>query len=155
MKILSISLLVFPILIDYFSKEYIQNIIFSDPFSLNKFIIINKTYNKGIAFGLFNFDSPLTNIFFIIIIIFIIIFIINFILKNMIEFNKCEFFAWHIIAGGAIANLIDRIIHGKVLDFIIIHYNDIYFPAVFNFADLFITAGVSLIIINYLAYKND
>ena len=36
------------------------------------------------------------------------------------------------------------------LDFIIIHYDDIYFPGIFNFADMFITIGVLLIIISYL-----
>ena len=84
-----------------------------------------------------------------------IITILNFVLKNLYTFNKSEFFAWHIVIGAAIANLIDRITNGSVLDFIIIHYENIYFPAIFNFADAFISLGVFLLIINYFIYKND
>lgn len=153
MRLLSILFVSIPILIDHFSKQYIQNTTIPDPLFLNNFIIISKTYNKGIAFGLFNFDSPITNIFFASVIILIIIFLINFVSKNLKTFNKYEFFAWLIIIGGAVANLIDRLVNGRVLDFIIIHYNDIYFPAIFNFADLFISVGISLIIINHLVYK--
>ena len=155
MRLLATFFVLVPLLIDYFSKKYIENNFDTHAIVLNDFIIIDKTYNKGIAFSLFNFDSPLTNIFFSIIVIFIIAIIINFVLKNLSTFNKSEFFAWHIVIGAAIANLIDRITNGSVLDFIIVHYENIYFPAIFNFADAFISLGVFLLIINYFIYKND
>ena len=45
------------------------------------------------------------------------------------------------ISGGALGNAIDRIIHGKVIDFIDFHSYGIHFPT-FNFADTFISLGV-------------
>ena len=51
------------------------------------------------------------------------------------------------IAGGAIGNVIDRIYHGKVIDFIDIHYKLFHWPT-FNIADSFIFIGVILFIIN-------
>ena len=82
MRLLATFFVLVPLLIDYFSKKYIENNFDTHAIVLNDFIIIDKTYNKGIAFSLFNFDSPLTNIFFSIIVIFIIVIIINFVLKN-------------------------------------------------------------------------
>lgn len=49
------------------------------------------------------------------------------------------------ILGGAIGNLIDRIQHGHVVDFISVHWNNNYFPA-FNIADMAITFGAILMI---------
>jgi signal peptidase II len=45
-----------------------------------------------------------------------------------------------LILGGAIGNLIDRVIYGHVVDFISVHWNNKYFPA-FNIADSAITLG--------------
>jgi len=64
MRLLATFFVLVPLLIDYFSKKYIENNFDTHAIVLNDFIIIDKTYNKGIAFSLFNFDSPLTNIFF-------------------------------------------------------------------------------------------
>ena len=49
------------------------------------------------------------------------------------------------ILGGAIGNVIDRLLHGYVVDFVQVHYGDWYFPA-FNVADSAITVGAILLI---------
>jgi len=53
------------------------------------------------------------------------------------------------IIGGAIGNLIDRIINGYVVDFIDVYYNDWHWPA-FNLADSAITGGVILLLLDGL-----
>ena len=53
------------------------------------------------------------------------------------------------ILGGAIGNLIDRIIYGEVVDFLDVYWSDYHWPA-FNLADSFITIGVG-ITVYYLA----
>jgi signal peptidase II len=50
-----------------------------------------------------------------------------------------------LIIGGAIGNVIDRIAHGYVIDFIHAHWGGAYFPA-FNIADSAITIGAALLI---------
>ncbi len=54
-----------------------------------------------------------------------------------------------LILGGAVGNLIDRILHGHVIDFIQIYYDRWYWPA-FNIADSAITVGAVLLVVESL-----
>ena len=55
--------------------------------------------------------------------------------------------ALSLILGGALGNVIDRIVHGYVVDFIHLHWGAAYFPA-FNIADSAITVGAALLILD-------
>jgi len=57
-----------------------------------------------------------------------------------------------LILGGAVGNVIDRIVHGYVVDFIHAHWGDAYFPA-FNIADSAITIGAVLLILDAFREK--
>ncbi len=96
------------------------------------FFAITPVTNTGMSFGLFQGN----NLFFILISI-VFIFLLFFFRK---EFKGHEVFLVMILAG-AFGNLIDRIIHGHVLDFI-----DFKFFPVFNVADSLIFIGVACII---------
>ncbi|MGI9245525.1 MAG: signal peptidase II [Steroidobacteraceae bacterium] len=52
-----------------------------------------------------------------------------------------------LIVGGAIGNVIDRVAHGYVVDFIHAHWGAAYFPA-FNLADSAITVGAALLLLD-------
>jgi len=52
-----------------------------------------------------------------------------------------------LVLGGALGNLIDRVRHGYVVDFIHAHWGPAYFPA-FNIADSAITIGAALLILD-------
>ena len=54
-----------------------------------------------------------------------------------------------LVVGGAIGNLIDRILLGKVVDFLQWHWQDWYWPS-FNLADSAITLGVVLLLLDGL-----
>jgi len=54
-----------------------------------------------------------------------------------------------LILGGALGNVIDRVWHGRVIDFIDVYYRHWHWPA-FNVADSAITIGVALLIIDGL-----
>ena len=54
-----------------------------------------------------------------------------------------------LIVGGALGNVIDRVLHGHVIDFIRVHWGEHYFPA-FNVADSAITIGAALIVLDNL-----
>jgi signal peptidase II len=54
-----------------------------------------------------------------------------------------------LILGGALGNVIDRVLLGHVIDFIRVHYAEHYFPA-FNVADSAITIGAVLVILDNL-----
>jgi len=65
-----------------------------------------------------------------------------------------EAFALAFILGGALGNLYDRIVLGHVVDFIVFHYQDNYWPA-FNLADSAITLGAAVLIIDMLFSKEN
>ena len=54
-----------------------------------------------------------------------------------------------LILGGAIGNVLDRLLHGYVVDFIQVHYAGWYFPS-FNVADSAITVGAVLLVLDEL-----
>jgi signal peptidase II len=53
-----------------------------------------------------------------------------------------------LIMGGALGNLIDRVRIGHVVDFILAHWHDVYFPWAFNIADSAITVGAVLLVLD-------
>ena len=64
--------------------------------------------------------------------------------------QKLFSFALACILGGAIGNVIDRLLHGYVVDFLQFHWqNRWYFPA-FNVADAAITVGAACLILDEL-----
>jgi signal peptidase II len=52
-----------------------------------------------------------------------------------------------LILGGALGNVIDRVLFGYVVDFIAVHWDNHYFPA-FNVADSCISVGAALLILD-------
>lgn len=55
--------------------------------------------------------------------------------------------ALSLILGGAVGNVVDRVWHGHVIDFVQVHWGRAYFPA-FNVADSAITVGACLLILD-------
>lgn len=53
--------------------------------------------------------------------------------------------AGSLIIGGALGNLIDRVVYGHVIDFIQLYYQQYYYPA-FNVADSAIVVGAALMV---------
>jgi signal peptidase II len=54
-----------------------------------------------------------------------------------------------LVLGGAVGNVIDRLLHGYVVDFLDFHWAGWHFPA-FNVADCAITLGAGLLILDEL-----
>ena len=65
-----------------------------------------------------------------------------------VSFKRLEKLAYFIIIIGALSNILDRIINSYVVDFISLHYDNFYWPA-FNFADIYITIGIIMLIISF------
>lgn len=63
--------------------------------------------------------------------------------------QRSAFAQWGLglVAGGALGNVLDRLQHGAVVDFLHFYYNDWHFPA-FNVADSCITIGVALLLLD-------
>ncbi len=90
--------------------------------------------NKGVTFGLLS--GSLQPIFLVILSLVVIGFLIDYVRKNK---NHLPFVS--LIIGGAIGNIIDRIVYGSVVDFLDFHLGSYHWPA-FNIADSAIVIGV-------------
>ncbi|WP_024872197.1 signal peptidase II [Tolumonas lignilytica] len=63
---------------------------------------------------------------------------------------KCSLsnLAYSLVIGGAIGNLVDRMLYGHVVDFLDFHWHELYHFAAFNVADMAISCGAALIILD-------
>lgn len=132
------------IILDFVSKKIISNsfILGKEYPVIRKFFYINYVKNTGVAWSL------LDNKMWLIITISsaIIIGVIVYLFKHKPK-NKLEKVAYSFVLGGAIGNLISRIVYGYVTDFIALKIFGYDYP-VFNLADTFIVIGVILLIID-------
>jgi len=143
-----LTLSFFLALIDNFIKFYVRLNNIQETVIIENILVIDLTYNTGIAFGLF---SDKTNITFILSLVVFFWLITQF---NNVQSNSLEFYSLILILGGAIGNLGERaynlitLNNGKVTDFI-----ELLFIPSFNFADTYITIGITLLIISEIKNK--
>ncbi len=115
---------------------------------INEFINIDLIWNTGIGFGLLSSGSGIIYNSITLIIGLVIFFLIYLITKS----NNIEKFFLSLILGGALGNFYDRCTYFAVPDFIDIHYKNFHWFT-FNIADIFITAGIVLLISRDLIFK--
>ena len=104
-----------------------------------------RTHNEGIAF------SMLTgmNEKWLLALILIVIGFVAYLWARSSPSRWISQIGFVLVVAGAVGNLIDRAVHGYVVDSLLFHLGDWYF-AVFNFADVLITVGAAAIIIDEL-----
>ena len=144
-------LIILLVVLDLFSKDYAaNNFLFAQSYTtFIPFIDFLLIYNSGIAFGIFDGYGNLASNLLLVITIFILIYLIRLLVKEKIQIAK---FALSLITAGALGNIIDRFIDGKVTDFLHLEFGSFSF-FIFNLADAFITLGAILIIYFELIYK--
>jgi signal peptidase II len=64
-------------------------------------------------------------------------------LRRLAEGERLQAFVYALILGGALGNMIDRLRTGYVVDYVLVHYQEWYFPA-FNLADSALSVGAVL-----------
>ena len=133
------------VLSDQFTKQ-----IFMTSFELGQSMVINPylswthLHNTGAAFSILS-DSGLIGKYFLLgVSILVSLWLIWWAQKTPAMYKQ-KLFGQFFLLSGAVGNLIDRGLHGYVIDFIDVHVNSFYWP-VFNLADSFIFIGVALII---------
>ena len=144
-------LIILLVVLDLFSKDYAaNNFLFAQSYTtFIPFIDFLLIYNSGIAFGIFDGYGNLASNLLLVITIFILIYLIRLLVKEKVPIAK---FALSLITAGALGNIIDRFIDGKVTDFLHLELGSFSF-FIFNLADAFITLGAILIIYFELIYK--
>jgi signal peptidase II len=111
------------------------------------FFNIVRVHNSGAAFSFLSSASGWQRWFFTAIGLGAAVFIVYMLRAH--PGQKLFSFALACILGGAIGNVIDRLLHGYVVDFLDFHYAGTHFPA-FNIADSAISIGAACLILDEL-----
>lgn len=110
-------------------------------------LTITHVHNTGAAFSILS-----NNVLLLISISLIaLVFIYYYILKN-IKYSKLDIIIYSLLIGGIFGNLIDRVVHGYVIDYLSVKIFNYNFP-VFNLADIGIVISVFLLFIK--TFKED
>ena len=147
--------IIFLVLFDQCMKIFISNIMLKNSFEdiqLLSFLNIVFVRNTGVSFGMFSEWGILGRYFFSIFSIMVGSFLI---LLAVFSDTKAFRIGLGLISSGALGNAIDRVYFGGVIDFIDFFIYNFHWPA-FNFADIFITVGVILVLFdNIFCKKNE
>jgi len=133
---------------DQLTKIVIERLFdYGDVRPVTGFFNLVLTYNKGAAFSFLAGASGWQTEFLTAIGIVASLFILYLLARHGTQ--KLFSLALALILGGAIGNVIDRMAHGHVIDFLDFHWRGWHWPA-FNVADSAIVCGAALLIVDEL-----
>jgi signal peptidase II len=136
------------VLLDQLAKVAIERWLNAgDVQPVTRFFNLVLTYNKGAAFSFLADASGWQKQFLTAIGILASLFIVYLLARHGTQ--KLFSLALALILGGAVGNVIDRIVHGHVIDFLDFHWRGWHWPA-FNVADAAIVCGAGLLILDEL-----
>lgn len=107
-------------------------------------------FNEGAAFSLLAGAGGWQRWFFTLVAVVISLVIVVW-LRRLGREEKWMAAALAMILGGALGNMVDRLVYGHVIDFIFVYHGDWYWPA-FNVADSAITVGAGLVLLDHFLH---
>ncbi len=113
---------------------------------INPFLDLFLVFNTGISYGLLGGESSFQKWLLIIVSVLIVAFLLIWMKDST---SRLVNISISFITGGALGNILDRILYGGVIDFISLHAYG-YYWYIFNIADVFIVFGVILFLIKIL-----
>lgn len=142
---IAIVVLVFDQLTKFAAMDYLAQY---GEVNIAPFLNLVLVHNTGAAFGFLSNAGGWQNIFFIIVAVTASIFIL-WMSWRLSAKDKLLATGLMLVLGGALGNLADRLIHGYVIDFVDVYYQNWHWPA-FNVADSAITIGAVLLLLDTL-----
>lgn len=140
------------VLLDQLSKQAAYaSLLGRPPVEILPFFQLVLVFNEGAAFGFLN-DAGGWQRYFLSSLSLIISLLLVFWLWRSHHRNAMLSWALALVLGGALGNLIDRVSHQHVIDFILLHYGGWQFPA-FNLADGAISLGALGLILDSLGWR--
>jgi len=136
------------VLIDQITKITMTRLFsYGESRPVTSFFNLVLAHNKGAAFSFLAAESGWQRYFFTAIAVAATVFIIYLLKRHAGQRLFC--WALALILGGAIGNLIDRVMYGYVIDFLDFYVGKWHWPA-FNVADMAIVGGAGLFILDEL-----
>lgn len=111
-------------------------------FDVLPFFALYRTYNTGVAFSMFSSSGDKV----LIIVSLVVIAFMLFLASRTTREQWVGRIGFALVVGGAVGNVIDRSIYGHVIDYFLFH-TPVWSFAIFNMADVFITTGAGLVIL--------
>lgn len=111
------------------------------------FFNLTLAYNEGAAFSFLSDQGGWQRWFFALMASVVTIVLVVWL--SRLRDEKVLALSLSLVIGGAVGNLIDRLLFGHVIDFLDFFYNQYHWPA-FNVADIAICIGVTLLFIDAL-----
>jgi signal peptidase II len=115
------------------------------------FVNLTLAYNRGAAFSFLSDAGGWQNAFFSVVAA-IACAVIIYMLYRTRGRDPLVSLGLVFVLGGAVGNLVDRLLYGHVVDFIDVYYRHWHWPT-FNIADSAITIGAILLILDALGFK--
>ncbi|MBC7203795.1 MAG: lipoprotein signal peptidase [Pusillimonas sp.] len=132
--------------LDQWTKVYFDTALaYGQRWPILPFFDFTLLYNPGAAFSFLADNQDWQRWLFTIIAVGAIALILHLLWRSRGQYLFCT--ALMAILGGAVGNLIDRVHHGHVVDFLLFYWQQWHFPA-FNIADVSITVGAMLLILD-------
>ena len=113
------------------------------PVPVLPYLALYRTHNTGIAFSLLDDFGSVG----LIGVTLAVMALVTFIAIRTDRAQRLARFGFALIVGGALGNLIDRVWHGHVVDYVLFHLPSWSF-AIFNLADAFISVGAALVVLD-------
>lgn len=129
---------------DQLTKYWAATVLIKGSISVAPFLSFTLVHNTGAAFGFMSDAGGWQNTFFMAVAALASI-LIGVMLWRLQD--RWVGYGLSLILGGAVGNLIDRVLHGFVVDFIDVYYGTWHWPA-FNIADSAITVGAIALLVD-------
>ncbi len=144
-----LSMAVLLVVLDLWTKQIAtQSLTLYRPVELTQWLNMTLAHNYGAAFSFLSDAGGWQRWLFTVLAAVVTLVLLVWLIRLPTS-EKLTGAALGLIIGGAVGNLIDRIINGYVVDFIDVYYRDWHWPA-FNLADSAITCGVIILLIDGL-----
>ena len=128
--------------LDQWIKHLVETgLVMHEQVDILPFLALFRTYNTGVAFSMF---SSFGDTGLIVLSLAVIAFVL-YLASRTPPGQMVARFGFALIIGGAIGNIIDRVLHGHVIDYVLFH-TPVWSFAVFNLADAFITVGAVIVL---------
>lgn len=150
--LLWLGIAVIVVLLDQVSKITLSRLlVYGQSEMITPYFNLVMVYNQGAAFSFLANSGGWQRWFFSGLALVVSLGIIWMLHKNSGQRLFC--WALTLILGGAVGNLIDRLLYGHVIDFLDFHIGTLHWPA-FNVADSAITVGAALFVLDELRRVN-
>jgi signal peptidase II len=130
-----------------------QRVSFMDTYKvIPGFFDIVRSQNRGVAFGIFNESTSEWRTLLLVIASMAAVVLVSVMLWNSRRLDRWSIWGFALILGGAAGNVFDRMVWGRVTDFLLLYVGDYQWPT-FNVADSAIVVGSCLLLVDLLRSK--